>query len=134
MSFIKFDGVPDFDFAFEVEGNKERKVGFSYQSLDPGKALASMPIANSVNDKVVELRKKYKAELQRLILHVHRPGLARVYIPEMKREFLIGSDKTPLASIWVEWPNPGDYIVVIRSEIYVGTVFGLGAHGCEGEA
>lgn len=136
---IKFDGIPGLDYDFDSEiQQKRKKHNFSELLLSETARntwrLGIRGVSDCVEQRVAELRVKYRAELERVLLRVYRPGAKRAYVPEMKRDFIFSSDGRPLASVWVEWPDPGAYLVVIRSEIYVPVTLDNGAHGCEGSA
>lgn len=117
MTFIRFS---DASRLFESAGHSYR--------------LGQRAVDASVELKINELRRKYKEALDLLILQVCRPGMKRVYVPELKRELLVGPDNKPLAAIWVEWPKLGEFLVVIRTEIYANTPAPQNGHGCGGSA
>lgn len=137
---IRFEGVPGLDYDFDSECQRKRNPLAAFGELPLSESerntyrLGLRGVSDCVAQRVAELRRKYRSEIERVILHVYRPGIKRVYIPEMKRDFIMSADGRPLASIWVEWPNLGDYLVTIRSEIYVPVTLDNYRNGCEGSA
>lgn len=125
---INVEGIPqlDRDVGKRARDNRARRLReIDYETL--GALQPRSIVADVIEKRVAELRAAYQTELQRLLLLVHRPGLRRVYAEKDQREYIIDGAGNKLASIWVQWPDPGEFIVVIRSEVY--TLSGMEAFG-----
>lgn len=131
---INVEGIPQLDGAGKrARDNRARRLReLDYEMLG---ALQPRSItADLLEKRVAELRAAYRNELHRLLLLVHRPGLRRVYAKEDQREYIIDGAGNKLAALWIQYPDPGEYIVVIRSEVYTLSGTEAVGNGCDGTA
>lgn len=117
---MNFDGMPQFDEPSETAMRARATRAARLRAVDFSVVGALRPqiVDDPIAKRTAELRDMYRGELERLTLMFHRPGMQRVYADAEKREYLVDRDGLRLAALWVDWPDPGEYIVVIRSEVY----------------
>lgn len=133
---IDLDGMPQFDREEPSASERararraERLRRADFRSFP----VVKRPLSLSIDGKIQEIRRAYRAELERLSLLVYRPGLQRAYVQGDDREYLLDAAGRKLAAIWVQHPDPGEFILVIRSEVYAWAGSEAVGHGFDGSA
>lgn len=133
---IDLEGMPQFDEPTSGQRARlDRAERLRAMHFEQFGALVPKIASDTVAHRVEELRGAYKAELGRLCLLLHCDGLRRVYAKEDRREYLLDGRGMKLAAIWIVYPDPGEWIVVIRTEIYAVPIVESGSgHGAAGRA